>query len=52
MTTLIYCKGLPTPIDELTLLGLTNFELFLFDYSAISYRATIETVSHLLCLVC
>jgi IS605 OrfB family transposase len=50
MTTLTYCKGLPTPIDELTLLGLTDFELFLFDYSAISYRATLETVNHLLCL--
>jgi IS605 OrfB family transposase len=48
--TLTYCKGLPTPIEELTLLGLTDFELFLFDYSAISYRATIETVDHLLCL--
>ncbi|NJS12149.1 MAG: hypothetical protein HC789_18125 [Microcoleus sp. CSU_2_2] len=48
MTTLTYCKGLPTPIDELTLLGLTDFELFLFDYSAISYRATVETVNHLL----
>lgn len=50
MTTLTYCKGLPTPIDELTLLGLTDFELFLFDYSAISYRATLETVNHLLSL--
>jgi hypothetical protein len=50
MTTLTYCKGLPTPIDELTLLGLTDFELFLFDYSAIAHRATIETVNHLLCL--
>jgi hypothetical protein len=49
MTTLTYCKGLPTPIDELTLHGLTDFELFLFDYSAISYSATIETVNHLLC---
>jgi hypothetical protein len=28
----------------------TNFELFLFDYSAIAYSATIETVNHLLCL--
>jgi IS605 OrfB family transposase len=50
MTTLTYCKGLPTPIDELTYLGLTDFELFLFDYSAIAYKAAIETVNHLLCL--
>ena len=50
MTTLTYCKGLPTPINELTLLGLTDFELFLFDYSAIAYRATLETVNHLLCI--
>jgi hypothetical protein len=35
-------------MDELTHLGLTDFELFLFDYSAISYRATVETVNHLL----
>jgi IS605 OrfB family transposase len=49
MTTLTYCKGLPTPIDELTLLGLTDFELFLFDYSAIAHRGTSETVNHLLC---
>jgi hypothetical protein len=48
--TLTYCKGLPTPIEELTLLGLTDFELFLFDYSAIARSATIETVNHLLCL--
>lgn len=48
MTTLTYCKGLPTPIAELTPLGLTTFELFLFDYAAISYSATIETVNHLL----
>jgi hypothetical protein len=50
MTTLTYCQGLPTPIDELTLLGLTDFELFLFDYSAIAYPAMIETANHLLCL--
>ncbi|MCL1475881.1 MerR family DNA-binding transcriptional regulator [Argonema antarcticum] len=48
MTTLTYCKGLPTPIDELTPLGLTSFELFLADLAALSYNATIETVNHLL----
>ena len=48
MTTLTYCKGLPTPRTELTPLGLTTFELFLFDYAAISYSATIQTVNHLL----
>jgi hypothetical protein len=45
MTTLTYCKGLPTPRDELTPLGLTTFELFLFDYAAISYSATKATNS-------
>jgi hypothetical protein len=50
MTTLTYCKGLPTPLEELTAVGLTTFELFLFDYAAISYRATIQTVNHLLSL--
>jgi IS605 OrfB family transposase len=48
MTTLTYCKGLPTPEDELTPVGLTGLELFLFDYAAISYRATIQTVNYLL----
>lgn len=48
MTTLTYCKGLPTPSEELTPLGLTFFELFLFDYAALSYRATLATVNHLL----
>ncbi|MEG4271645.1 MULTISPECIES: hypothetical protein [unclassified Microcoleus] len=50
MTTLTYCKGLPTPRDELTPLGLTNFELFLFDYAGLSYRATLATVNYLLSL--
>lgn len=50
MTTLTYCKGLPTALDELTPLGLTNFELFLFDYAGLSYRATLATVNYLLIL--
>lgn len=48
MTTLTYCKGLPTPLDELTPLGLTFLELFLFDYAALSYQATVLTVNYLL----
>ena len=48
MATLTYCKGLPTPIDELTALGKTQFELFLTALSQVFYKATIETVNHLL----
>jgi IS605 OrfB family transposase len=48
MTTLTYCKGLPTPADELNELGKTDFEMFLGAYAPIFRAASIETVDHLL----
>jgi hypothetical protein len=48
MTTLTYCKGLPTPIEELNPLGFSNLEMFLTEFSAIFRQATCETVNHLL----
>ena len=48
MTTLTYCKGLPTPIDELNPLGFTQLEMLLTAYSRISHQATCKTVNHLL----
>lgn len=48
MSVLTYVKGLPTPIDELNALGMTTFEMFLNEYSQGSYRASCETVNHLL----
>jgi hypothetical protein len=48
MTTLTYCKGLPTPEAELNPAGYTDFECFLTAFSGVFYRATIETVNHLL----
>ncbi|MGL5063079.1 MAG: hypothetical protein ACRC62_24135 [Microcoleus sp.] len=48
MTTLTYCKGLPTPEAELSPAGYTSFECFLTAFSGVFYRATIETVNHLL----
>jgi IS605 OrfB family transposase len=48
MATLTYCKGLPTPEKELNILGKTDFEMFLAAYSPYVYRATCETVNHLL----
>jgi IS605 OrfB family transposase len=48
MTTLTYCKGLPTPGDELNPIGFTELEMFLTSLSDIFYQATVETVNHLL----
>lgn len=48
MTTLTYCKGLPTPIDELNPIGFTELEMLLTAYGLISHQATCETVNHLL----
>ncbi|MCY7336747.1 MAG: hypothetical protein LH613_11130 [Chamaesiphon sp.] len=50
MTTLTYCKGLPTPTAELNPIGYTEFEMMLTGYAAISHLATCETVNHLLTL--
>ncbi|GAA6620292.1 hypothetical protein [Scytonema sp. NUACC26] len=46
--TLTYCKGLPTRVQELNHLGLTQFEMFLAAYSPIVHTAMCETVAHLL----
>jgi hypothetical protein len=48
MTTITYCKGLPTPADELNPIGFTDLEMFLTSLSNIFYQATVETVNHLL----
>lgn len=48
MATLTYCKGLPTPVDELNELGFTDFEMFLEAYAPIFRAANIETINHLL----
>jgi len=46
--TVTYCKGIPSPIEELNELGYTNFEMFLNSYSNIFHLAASETVNHLL----
>jgi hypothetical protein len=33
MSTLTYCKGLPTPESEMNALGQTNLEMFLESYN-------------------
>jgi IS605 OrfB family transposase len=48
MTTLSYCKGLPTPADEMNCLGFTQLEMFLALVSPIFHSSCCETVAHLL----
>jgi hypothetical protein len=48
MTTLTYCKALPTPIDELNPLGQTQLEMFLSAYTPIFHNAVCETVNNIL----
>lgn len=48
MSTLTYIKGLPTPLEEMTLLGFTKFELFLDSFAPIYKSAVCETVEELL----
>jgi IS605 OrfB family transposase len=48
MSTLTYCKGLPTPESEMNLLGQTELEMFLESYASIFRSGVIETVNHLL----
>ncbi len=47
MTTLSYVKGLPTPLEEMTALGFTEFELFLNAFSPIYKNAVCETIDKL-----
>ena len=46
--TLTYCKGLPTPIDELNAIGKTQLEMFLGAYTPIFHKAVCETVNLML----
>ena len=48
MTTLTYCKALPTPIDELNALGKTQLEMFLSADAPIFKKAVCETVAVML----
>lgn len=48
MTTLSYVKALPTPKEELTPIGYTQFELFLEVYAPIYRKAVCETVNKIL----
>jgi IS605 OrfB family transposase len=48
MATLTYVKGLPTPVEELNSLGLTEFEMFLAAYSPVFHKAACETAESLL----
>jgi hypothetical protein len=50
MSTLTYCKGLPTPLDELNSLGFTKLEMFLAAYATEFHKAVCQTVNHLLSL--
>ncbi|PAX60714.1 IS200/IS605 family element transposase accessory protein TnpB [Brunnivagina elsteri] len=47
MTTITYCKGLPTPKVEMNSLGFTEFEMFLNAYSKVFKQAEILTIDHL-----
>jgi hypothetical protein len=48
MSTLTYCKALPTPIDELTAIGKTQLEMFLCAYTPIFHKAVCETVNFMM----
>lgn len=48
MPSITYVKGLPTPIEELTVSGFSQMELFLGAFAPIFRDAAIETVNHLL----
>jgi IS605 OrfB family transposase len=48
MATITYCKGLPTPAEELNPLGKTQLEMFLAEYSSIFHVCVCETANHLL----
>ena len=47
MITLSYCKGLPTPVEEMNAVGFTNLEMFLSAFSPSFHAAACETVNHL-----
>lgn len=47
MSTITYCK-VPTPIEEMNVIGHTQLEMFLNAFSSIFHKAVCETVNHLL----
>lgn len=47
MSTLTYCKGLPTPIEELNAVGRTELEMLLTEYAVVFKAASIETIQQL-----
>ena len=48
MTSITYCKALPTPIDELNAMGKTQLEMFLSAYTPIFHKAVCETVNFMM----
>ena len=48
MTSITYCKALPTPIDELNAIGKTQLEMFLSAYAPIFHKAVCETVNFMM----
>ncbi len=48
MSIITYCKGLPTPIEEMNAIGETKFEMFLNAFSPIFHEAVCKTVNYLL----
>ncbi|MGA9381495.1 MAG: hypothetical protein WBV73_22275 [Phormidium sp.] len=48
MATITYCKGLPTPIEEMNSLGFTEMEMFLDSFAPVFRDAVCETVNFLL----
>ena len=48
MTTITYCKGLPTKLEDMNAGGQTQFEMFLNSFSSIFYKAVCETINHFL----
>jgi hypothetical protein len=47
MSTLTYVKGLPTPLEEMTVVGFSEFELFLNAFSPIYKNAVVVTIEKL-----
>lgn len=47
MSTITYVKGLPTPIQLMNVLGITEFESFLNDFAVIYFKATCDCIEKL-----
>lgn len=48
MTTITYCKGLPTRVEDMNAVGQTKFEMFLNSFASVFHKAVCDTVNHLL----